>query len=232
LGGARYLQRTRNTCDCLQVEKTWQQDALRIPKQEVKSQKRKRLVKKRDLKDEKETADSAKRTQYATFEAIPLYTTVADLRDEMESCFPAAGDIPARPRYSTALKTAIVREQLNARKWVYGRKFPEGFLLSGSNDSSPDKLKKLLQTFSQVVQEEAKDPPVKKPPSIRAYYTLGPNSTKFRRSLDDERNKTTKDLEATFLENHPGMVFKGTLPSMTPTPPHTHTHHPLPPFFF
>lgn len=116
-------------------------------------------MKKRDLKDEKETADSAKRTQYAAFEAIPLYTTVADLRDETESYFPAAGGIPARPRYSTALKTAIVREQLNARKWVYGLKFPKGFLLSGSNESSPDILKELLQIFSQVVQEEAKDPP-------------------------------------------------------------------------
>ncbi len=55
-----------------------------MPKRQVESQKRKRLMKKRELKEAKEASDTSKR----------------------KSMFPAAKDVPPRPKYSTALQTA------------------------------------------------------------------------------------------------------------------------------
>jgi hypothetical protein len=201
----------------LMVEKTWFHDCRTVPKQKVLSQKRKRLARKRDQKDEKEVADSAKRTQYSAFENIPVYRTMPELEDVLNSMYPEAGDVPARPMYSTALKTNIVREQLNVRKWVYGRKFPVGFLDSGSNDSNNAKLQKLKSTLKGIMQEEAIKPPVKKPPLIRTEYEIGPNPTAFRLSLDAERNQITHALEAEFIKDHPRGIFKGEpVPSFLP----------------
>jgi len=230
----------------LMVEKTWYYDCRTVTKQQVSSQKRKRLERKRDQKDEKEIADSAKRTQYAAFENIPVYKTAAELEDVLQS---QHGD--ERPMYSTALKTKIVRaflslspssfslspsslwlspyslsksplifyfhvrvcaqvrEQLNVRKWVYGRKFRQGFLDSGANDSSNEKLQNLKSTLKEMMLEEAKKSPTKRPPLIRCEYEVGPNPTRFRESLDVERNQITTAMEAEFLKSHPGRSFEG-----------------------
>jgi hypothetical protein len=77
----------------LMVEKTWFHDCRVVPKQKVQSQKRKRLARKRDQKDEKEVADSAKRTQCSAFENIPVYKTMAELEDvlKVDACFCAIG---------------------------------------------------------------------------------------------------------------------------------------------
>ena len=123
--------------------------------------------------------------------------------------YPEARDVPARPMYSTALKTNIVREQLNVRKWVYGRKFPVGFLDSGSNDSNNAKLQKLKSTLKGIMQEEVIKPPVKKPPLIRTECEIGPNPTAFRMSLGAERNQITTALEAEFIKKHPGGIWQG-----------------------
>jgi hypothetical protein len=193
----------------LMVEKTWYHDCRITPKQQVRSQKRKRLERKIEQKNEKEALDSGKRTQYATYQAIPVYQSMPALDHELESMFQAATDVPPRPRYSTALKTAIVREQLNIRKWVYGRKFREGFLDSGTNDGDLRKLVKLKEALGSIMDEEAIVPPVACPPLIRSEYEVGPNPTAFRLSLDAERNQITRDLELKFVNNHPGGVFKG-----------------------
>ena len=193
----------------LNVEKTWYRDCRVVPRQQVKSQKKKRLARKREQKDEKEASDSSRRTQHALFEAIPVYNSMEALNDELKSMFPAAKDVPPRPRYSTALKTAIVREQLNVRKWVYGRKFPDGFLDSGTSDSNAGKLNKLKAILGKIMAEELATPPTKKPPLIRSQYLKGPNPTAFRDSLDAERNQITRDKEAQFVKNHPGAVFEG-----------------------
>ena len=134
---------------------------------------------------------------------------MADLEDELQAMFPAAQDIGPRPKYSTSLKTAIVREQLNIRKWVYGRKFREGFLDSSTTDGNPEKLAKLKAALATILKEEEKTPPVRKPPKIRSEYEVGPNTTRFRLSLDAERNEVTKRMETQFLRDHPGMVFPG-----------------------
>ena len=196
----------------LNVEKTWYYDCRVVAKERVESQKRKRLARKREAKDEKEIADSSKRTQHAIFEAVPMYESMAALEDELQSFHPAARDTEPRPKYSTALKTAIVREQLNIRKWVYGRKFKEGFLDSATNDGNAEKLANLKKTLRTILNEEAKSPPVKTPPLMRSEYELGPNSTPFRRSLDAERNHKTRELEAEFVKNHPGRIFAGKSP--------------------
>ena len=141
---------------------------------------------------------------------------MAALEDELQSFHPAARDIEPRPKYSTALKTAIVREQLNIRKWVYGRKFKEGCLDSATNDGNPEKLANLKKTLRTILKEEAKHPPVKKPPPMRPEYELGPNSTPFRRSLDAERNHKTRELEAEFVKRHPGSIFTGETPLYSP----------------
>merc|ERR1711862_665461 len=104
------------------AEKSWYRDCRLAPGLRVESQKRKRLDRKREQAQEKETSDRAKRTQFDQFEKIPVYTTMLELEDVLQSMYPAADEIPPRPMYSTTLKTAIVREQLNVRKWVYGRK--------------------------------------------------------------------------------------------------------------
>jgi hypothetical protein len=193
----------------LHVEKTWYVDCRVVPKEKVKQQKRKRLSRKREQKTDKETSDASKRTQFAEFEGRPVYTSMDDLTDELQSLFPAGQGEEPKPKYSTALKTAIVRDQLNVRKWVYGRKFKEGFLDSGTNDGNAGKLKKLLDAMKAVFADEAVNPPIKKPPLIRADYELGPNATAYRMTLDAERNQTTRGLEAEFIKNHPGSKFKG-----------------------
>ena len=193
----------------LSVEKTWYHDSRVVPKQQVRSQKRKRLKRKKEQKNEKEAADSGKRTQYATYQAIPVYQSMSALDDELQSMFPAAADVPPRPRYSTALKTVIVREQLNIRKWVYGRKFPEGFFNSKINDGDLGKLMKLKKALAVIMDEEAIVPPVACPPLIRSEFEVGPNPTAFRLSLDAERNQITRELEVEFVKNHPGGIFNG-----------------------
>ncbi len=93
-----------------QVQKTWHRDCRLAPKRQIKSQKRKRLERKRTLKDDKEQSDMTKRSQFTMHECIPLYTSMCDLNDELASTFPAAVGVPAQPKYRTALCTAIVRE--------------------------------------------------------------------------------------------------------------------------
>ena len=78
----------------LHVEKTWYHDSRVMPKRQVESQKRKRLLKKRELKEAKEASDTSKRAQYAIFESMPVYRSMKDLEDELKSMFPAAKDVP------------------------------------------------------------------------------------------------------------------------------------------
>ena len=215
----------------LQAEKSWYRDCRLAPGLRVESQKRKRLERKREQAQEKETSDRAKRAQFAQFEKIPVYTTMLQLEDVLQSMYPAAGEIPPRPMYSTTLKTAIVREQLNVRKWVYGRKFPPRFLDSGNNDSCPKKLSKLKKELATVMADEAINPPIKKKPLVRSVYQAGVNPTAYRASLDAERNNITRQLEAEFAKHHPAGVFKGETAfrivqyqSALPYPPSPHPH--------
>ena len=193
----------------LQVQKTWYRDCRLAPKREIISQKRKRLERKRTLKDDKEQSDMTKRNQFTMHECIPLYTSMCDLNNELASMFPAAIGVPARPKYSTALRTAIVREQLNVRKWVYGRKIAEGDLCSSMADGNETKIRHLTATLAAIMEDERRVPPKKRHPKIRADYVVGPNPTSFRKLLDAERNAATKALEAQFVREHPGSVFQG-----------------------
>jgi hypothetical protein len=161
------------------------------------------------LKDDKEQSDMTKRNQFTMHECIPLYTSMCDLNNELASMFPAAVGVPARPKYSTALRTAIVREQLNVRKWVYGRKIAEGDLCSSMADGNETKIRHLTATLAAIMEDERRVPPKKRPPKIRADYIVGPNPTSFRKLLDAERNAATKALEAQFVREHPGSVFQG-----------------------
>ncbi len=93
----------------LQVQKTWYRDCRLAPKREIISKKWKRLERKRTLKDDKEQSDMTKRNQFTMHECIPLYTSMCDLNNELASMFPVAVGVPARPKYSTALRTASYR---------------------------------------------------------------------------------------------------------------------------
>jgi hypothetical protein len=169
-------------------EKNWYYEGRTVAKNEIDVQNKTRLKRKRDGMEAKELSDMAKRTQFASFENEPIYHSMAELNEVLHSKYPAVQDVPERPRYSPAMKTMIVRGQLNARKWVYAIPFKPGFLLSSDRDSNPHKLKSLLKLLEGCFLREQTTPLKKVPPLIRHSYALGPNDTKYRQTPDAERN--------------------------------------------
>ena len=194
----------------IQCEKTWYHDCRVVPNRELKTQNTMRLKQKREHKADKETSNTAKRVQYAAYENYPVYHTDKELEVVLQEQYPVVQDIPARPKYSTRLKTHIVRQQLNVRKWVYhGTTMTIGCLLSKLNDSDPTKLQKLRATLTRCMEIESIKPLLKTPPLIRAEYAVGPNTTKYRLTLDAERNKKTRAMEKAFADSNPGCEFVG-----------------------
>ena len=106
-------------------------------------------------------------------------------------------------------QTQIVVQQLNARKHVYGVKFPIGFLMSDKKDSCPTKLAALTKKLHEEMEKEACVPMILRPPPICAEYTLVANPTQFRCQLDAERNIKTRAMEEDFVKNYPGGEFPG-----------------------
>jgi hypothetical protein len=114
----------------------------------------------------KELSDVAKRAQFASFENEPICRSMAELNQVLHSKRPAVQGVPERPRHSPAMKTMVVRGQLDARKWVHAIPFKTVLLLSSDRDSNPNKLKSLLKFLEGCFLREQAIPLKKFPPSF------------------------------------------------------------------
>jgi hypothetical protein len=88
----------------IQCEKTWYHDCRVTPKLQVADQHTKSLGKKRKRKEDKETTDAAKRTRFAAFENVPIYTNPQELETVLSEMYPPARDAQPLPKYSISMK--------------------------------------------------------------------------------------------------------------------------------